>query len=137
MLSFALGARPLCSIHCAALVSVQVCCHSISDFHPNEAKQIELQAKVLDYFLGSNKSNINVIAGAKWYATVWPRAPWPLFGSSALSSSAYPSACLKGKPICSYMSHNHVDSSFNSAFKPCCFSNSLHRHNSIAALLVV
>jgi len=57
----------------------------------------------------------SVIAGAKRYATKWSRTPWQLSKSSALSSSSPPPVGLKGKPICSDVSHNHVDSSANSA----------------------
>jgi len=47
----------------------------------------------------------------------WPRALWLLSESSALLSCSPALACLKGKPICSDVSHNHVDWSVNSTLK--------------------
>jgi len=51
------------------------------------------------------------------YATKWSRTLWLLSKSSALYSCCFPHFSLKGKPICSDVSHNHVDSSANSALK--------------------
>ena len=78
----------------------------------------------------------SVIAGANWYATKWSRTLWLLSKSSALSSCSPPPVCLKGNPICSDVSHNHVDSSAKSALKAIA-SLPLHCHNSVATLLVV
>ena len=50
-----------------------------------------------------------------------------------LDTSVPPPVYLKRKPICSDVGHNHVDLSANSALK----AIALHRHNSVAALLVV
>jgi len=59
----------------------------------------------------------SVVAGVKWYATKLARTPWLLSKSSALSSCSPPPVGLKGPPICSDVSHNHVDSSAKSVLK--------------------
>jgi len=74
----------------------------------------------MQHFQFSSKMK-SVIAGAKWYATKCPRSCWQLSKSSALSSSSPPPVGLKGKPICSDVSHNHNDSSANFALKAIAF----------------
>jgi len=59
----------------------------------------------------------SLIAGGKWHATKWSRTLWLLSKSSALSSCSLSPVGLKEKPICCKVSHNHVDSSSNSALK--------------------
>ena len=68
----------------------------------------------------------SVIAASKWYATKWSRILWLLSESSVLFSCSPPPVSLKGKPICSEVSHDHVDSSSNSALKA---TNSFHCYN--------
>ena len=53
--------------------------------------------------------------------TKWSRTLWLLSKSSALSSCSAQRVGLKGKPICFDVSHNHVDSSANSALKAIAF----------------
>ena len=61
------------------------------------------------------------IAGTKWYATKWSRTFWLLPKSSALSLRSPLPVGLNGKPICSNVSHDHVDSSADSALKVVAF----------------
>ena len=78
------------------LLSIQVCYHSISDFHPKWS--LWLQAP-------SNEQQCGHVHFGCWYK------------SSAFSLCSSPPACLKGKHICPDVSHNHVDSFVNSALK--------------------
>ena len=61
------------------------------------------------YFWFSSKIRL-VITNAKWWATKWPRALWLLSESNTFSSCSLQPASLKGRPTCSHVSHNHIDS---------------------------
>ena len=89
------------------------------DFFDLFSSVIGCSSLLLQHFRFSSKMP-EVIASAKWCTTKWPRAlyfiPW-LPKASVLYSSAPPHVCLKGKQICSNMSHNHVDSFFSPTLK--------------------
>ena len=77
-----------------------------------------------------------VIAGAKWYATKWLRTPWLLSKSSALSSCS-PWDRSQGKANLLRCERQPCWLVRQLRIEGNCFSNSLYRHNSVDALLVV
>jgi len=92
---------------------------------------------LLQHFQFSSKIK-SVIAGAKWYATKWSRALW--LPSKFCSLLVLPPACWSqgkahllwcGLQPCWLVCQLHIE------LESDCFSNSLHRHNSVATLLVV